>query len=124
MGEATRRLENAHRPGKLLNTHQEAAIQRLQDLEKVGKYGPDIVLKIFNDIGTILFRGVLNGNVSLDWMSHNKIMCAAGGSAAGLTSHAGMHAERVRVLLKRGVMQLSASRLRDATSTLVHAYIL
>ena len=128
MGEATRRLEHAHRPGKPLNAGQEAALQRLQDLEKVGKYGPDIVFKMFNDIDTLLFQGVLRGNVYLRWSSDDALTSLVGMKSlalcfAGLTSSAGYHAKRVSVQLNEDMMQLSTIRLRDVIGTLVHECI-
>lgn len=124
MGEATRRLENAHRSGNPLNAGQKAALQRLQDLEKVGKYGPDIVFKIFNDLDTLLFHGALNGNVYLRWSSTDEFIRQNGyGEASGRTSQPGFVAMRVGIQLNEGVLQLSTTRLRDVISTLVHECI-
>lgn len=117
IGEATRRLESAHRPGKSLNSGQKAALKRLQDLEKVGKYGPDIVLKIFNDLDTLLFQGVLNGNIYLCWSSDDAF--GASGTAGSL-SRPGRIAKRAAISLNKDILQLSTTRLRDVISTLVH----
>ena len=118
MDEATRRLEDAHRPGTPLNARQAAALRRLQDLEKVGKYGPDIVFKIFNDLDTLLFQGVLNGNVYLCWMSEAVTPLSAG--CAGITWSAGSRARRISMELNEDILQRSTTRLRDVISTLVH----
>lgn len=124
MGEATRRLENAHRPGTSLDAFQNAALQRLQDLEKVGKYGSDIVFKIFNDLDTLLFQGVLNGNVYLRWSSADEFISQNGnGEAAGRMSKPGFISRRVGIQLNEDILQLSTTRLRDAISTLVHECI-
>lgn len=124
MGEATRRLENAHRPGNPLDAGQKAALQRLQDLEKVGKYGPDIVFKIFNDLDTLLFHGALNGNVYLRWSSTDELIRQNGyGKASGRMSEPGFIAKRVGIQLNKDILQLSTTRLRDAIATLVHECI-
>ena len=120
MGEATCRLENAHRHGKLLNAAQEAALQRLQGLEQAEKYGPDIVFKVFNDLDTLLFQGVLKGNVRLGWVSDD--VFARGGSSlsSGRTWPPETLAKRVGIELNEDILQLSTTRLRDMISTFVH----
>ena len=62
---ATLRREND--PWRLLSPRQSRALKRLQALRHLERWHPDIFLKTFIDIDTLLFGGRLQKNVALRW---------------------------------------------------------
>lgn len=92
-------------------------------MEQAEKYGPDIVFKIFEDLDTLLFQGVLKGNVCLGLVSDDVFARWGSSLSSGRTCPPGTLAKRVGTELKEDILQLSTTCLRDVISTFVHECI-
>ena len=120
--EAAERLQQAHDPHTPLTDAQKAALKRLNDLQQLRRWGPDIISKMFNDLDLLLFRGKLRGNVYLRWNDHDKNLNAGGKALAWTVRARGISP---RVAIEMGVFSatLPTVGLRDILSTLVHEMV-
>ncbi|KAI9782623.1 MAG: hypothetical protein M1835_003998 [Candelina submexicana] len=114
---AAQLIIDAHARGVHLDRDQLAAIDRLQGLSKLTRWGSDIAIKAFNDLDKIFFMGVLRGNVYLRWSDKSER-----GNWGGRT-HSHCIGRRIMIQLSTKVLQTSLASLRDVWSTLLHEMI-
>ncbi len=114
---AVQQLVNAHAPGVHLDRDQASALDRLQALGNLRRWGPDIAIKAFNDLDKIFFMGKLRGHVYVYWEEgiHE--------DGAGCTYDAGDFAPRITICLNSHVHMSVYYTLRDMWSTLLHEMI-
>ncbi len=113
---ATRKLEEfLHQPR---GPKEREALRRLRDLEyATGRFGRDIVFKVFNDIDTVFFAGKLYHNVLLTW-GH----CSTDDTIGETWPPSPPH-RRVRIVLDYRLLTKPTSRLREGWSTLIHEMV-
>ncbi len=117
---ATQQLVKAHADGVHLNHDQAAALDRLQGLSNLTRWGGDVAIKAFNDLDVIFFMGRLRGNIYLRW-SDKKDTGAS--QWLGLTLFAGLIAPRITIQLSTTYLKDIRCSLRDVWSTLIHEMI-
>lgn len=100
-----------------LDRDQLAALDRLQALGNLPRWGSDIAIEAFNDLEKIFFMGKLRGHVYVYWedRSHE--------DSAGWTYGAGDFAPRITICLNSRVHMSVYYTLRDMWSTLLHEMI-
>ncbi|KAH0541623.1 hypothetical protein FGG08_003913 [Glutinoglossum americanum] len=100
-----------------LTESQQDAIARLKELRRSDCWEEDVIIKTFNDIDLVLFRGILQDNVFLGW---------AGGrcmkKCAGVTWAPRLLCRRCAILISVKLLDFS-SGLRDLWATLIHEMI-
>lgn len=74
--EANREVMEHNDPTKQMSSHERDAVRRLYfAMSRAGSvyeyWGPDLIIKCFLDLDTVLFGGVLRGNVGVDWDTNN-----------------------------------------------------
>ncbi|KAI9721547.1 MAG: hypothetical protein M1812_002309 [Candelaria pacifica] len=110
-------LVDAHARGVHLNKHQLAAMDRLQALSELTRWGSDIAIKAFNDLDKIFFMGVLRGNVYLRWTDKSERETSAGVTILWRRQH------RIVIELTTRVLNNRLATLRDVWATLLHEMI-
>ncbi|KAI9724104.1 MAG: hypothetical protein M1812_000823 [Candelaria pacifica] len=110
-------LVDAHARGVHLDKDQVAAMDRLQALGKLNRWGSDIAIKAFNDLDKIFFMGVLRGNVYVRWSDKSER-----GDWGGQT-HSHCIGRRIMIQLSTKVLKNKLASLRDVWSTLLHEMI-
>lgn len=64
---ATYEIARHNRPQKELSPEERTAIGRLRDSSKIKDWGPDLIIKAFQDLDTVFYKGCLVGNCLLRW---------------------------------------------------------
>ena len=114
--EACKCLTEAHAPGVHLDRHQLAAMDRLQALGKLSRWGSDIAIKVFNDLDKIFFMGVLRGHVYLRWSDKSEHA-----DWGGVTCYS--PDRRLMIQLSTKILKSSRASLRDVWAVLLHEMI-
>lgn len=94
---STHRLVRHNRLEKEPSSKEEDAIKRLRKGLKVKKWGPDLIIKAFQDLDTLFFRGVLVGNCLVRWRDPEGCRRVSARSKCtwyGLTHPAGSRADK------------------------------
>ncbi|KAI9795414.1 MAG: hypothetical protein M1835_005835 [Candelina submexicana] len=117
---ATQRLVDAHAHGVHLDHDQLAAMDRLQGLGNLNRWGSDIAIKAFNDLDKIFFMGTLRGNVYLRWS--DKFNTTAG-RWLGVTHPPSDELPRIMIQLSTTTLKSRVCSLRDVWATLIHEMI-
>ncbi|KAI9816596.1 MAG: hypothetical protein M1827_001728 [Pycnora praestabilis] len=124
MRSAAYKLEDAHARGVHLTPEQVAALDRLTALSQVGRWGPDVVIKTFDDLDLVFFRGKLRGNIYLRWTSpqptssERRDQRHSLGTTWSYRSLAGC--PRIAIELSSEILTRQEMSLRDVWSTLLH----
>ena len=64
---STHLLVKHNRLEKELSSKEADAVKRLRKSLKIKDWGPDLIIKAFQDLDTLFFRGVLVGNCLVKW---------------------------------------------------------
>ncbi|KAI9703855.1 MAG: hypothetical protein M1836_007627 [Candelina mexicana] len=117
---ATQQLVDAHSHGVHLDHDQLAAMDRLQGLGNLNRWGSDIAIKAFNDLDKIFFMGTLRGNVYLRWSDKFDTTAAAW---LGVTQPPSDASPRIMIQLSTTTLKSRLCSLRDVWATLLHEMI-
>lgn len=93
---STHLLLRHNRSGRRPPSKEVDAIRRLRKALKIVNWGPDLVIKAFQDLDTVFFRGVLVGNCLVKWRDPEGCRRRYANSCAwyGLTERIGSPADR------------------------------
>ena len=106
-------------PQRPLLPRQKSAYERLRALGELDRWQPDILFKIFLDLDTLLFTGILKHNVALRWCVEPHT------SAVGYTSYVGRRfqgvpAQRTAISINVPFIVSKEYSIHDVTTVLIH----
>ncbi|KAI4257344.1 MAG: hypothetical protein L6R42_005742 [Xanthoria sp. 1 TBL-2021] len=111
----------------LPGSKEDAAIHRLANGMRLWEWGPDIVIKAFDDLDIVFFRGVLDTRIQIEWRSDEEIIGKrTGDRVLGLCIRLGHGRSRIVLNATRILLHAadpSSTMWATALHEMVHGYL-